>query len=255
VAIPLAVCLWFWPLAPAEAGPGWERGFERLTYRVSWGYLSIGKAIIQARSPAPGRAELLSELCANGAVDSMYEDRDRFLAHSRFDGSRWQTDAFRTARDKEVAWDGRQYRLTPNGVAYIRDLKTGKTDYRPVPPGTLDALSALYAIRSRELESGASFTLPVLDRGEPFRLHAHVEGRERLETAMGSATPAIRVATYLEDEATGHHQRPLRLWFTADRRHLPLRLEAEAPLGEISLELREVGTTPVADPLAGLTCP
>ena len=241
--------------APAvNATPGWGRGFERLSYHVTWGYVSAGEAILQARSPGPGRAEFLSETCANGAVDGLYEDRDRLLAHSRFDGWSWRTRAFRTARDKDAEWDGRQYRFTANGLVYIRDLANGNTDYLPVPKGTLDVLTALYAIRGRPLEPGASFTLPVLDRGETFRLHATVEAREHLDTVLGADTATIRVATFLREPGSGQRQRPLTVWFTADRRHLPVRLAAEAPIGSISLRLRGIRTEAPPDPRAGLSC-
>ena len=241
-------------LAPAFAGSGWAGGFERLHYRVSWGFLTAGKAIIQARSPRPGTAELLTETCADGALDALYESRDRLLAHSRMDGDRWRTEAFRTARRGEDGRRVRQYRFSGDGVVHIRDLISGNTDYLPADAGTLDVLTALYAIRSRTLRPGRAFTLPVLDRGEPYRLHVRVGEPERRQTLLGGRTRTVRVHTYLEEEGTHRRKRPLRIWFTANARHLPVRLVAKAPVGRVTLDLIRIQHRPPPDPQAGLPC-
>lgn len=233
---------------------GWQGGFERLHYRVHWGYLTVGEAIIQARSPEPGRAELLSETCTDGLVDSLYEERDRILAHSRVNAGGWRTEAFRTALEKGAEDRTRQYRFSGKGVVYIRDLVSGNNDYLPVPAGTMDALTALNAVRASPLEPGSRLSLPVLDRGERFRLVVAVQGRERLDTMLGDATATIRIRTHLEEAAGGRHQRPMQVWLTADHRRIPVRLKAEAGLGRITLELQRIRTEVPANPRAGLEC-
>lgn len=239
---------------PAQGGPGWERGFERLSYGVSWGYLEVGRAIFQARRPGPGRVELLTESCVNGPLGHLYEGSDRLLAHSRFNGGAWHTEAFRAGGGRGAEREARQYRFAASGVVYIRDLVSGNTDYRAVPEGTLDVLTALYAIRSRPLEPGAGFTLPVLERGRPFRLHGAVTAGEPLDTVLGDDTATLRVDTYLKEAGSERRHRPLEVWFTADRRHLPVRLVADGPLGGITLDLRAVQTTRPSDPETGLAC-
>ena len=242
------------PVHAGHHGRGWQGGFERLHYRVSWGYLAVGEAIIQARSPDPGRAEFLTETCTNGAVDTLYEERDRLLAHSRFTANGWRTDAFRTALEKGDEDRTRQYRFAGNGVVYIRDLISGNNDYLPVPRGTLDVLTALYAIRAHPLAPGQRFSFPVLDRGERYRLHVAVQGQQRLDTVLDRRTRTTRIRTYLAEEGTGRHRRPLRVWLTRDRERIPVRVEAEASMGTIALELHEVRRAAPADPQAGLDC-
>lgn len=243
-------------LGPAQAATqwGWEGDFERLHYRVDWGYLTAGEAILQARSPEPGQAEFLTETCAAGALGSLYPNHDRLLAHSRFNGRGWWTKAFRTTRNGKQGKDAHQYRFTDGGVVHIRDLATGNTEYRPVPTRTMDILTALYAVRGRPLEPGQEIVLPVLDQGKPFRLHVRVVGRQRLETLLGSATPTLYVRTYLAEQGTERRLHPLKVWLTADRRQLPVRLVAEAAMGEVTLELTEIRHRPPADPQAGLAC-
>lgn len=243
---------------PARAGHhglGWQGGFERMVYRVQWGYLTVGKAIIQARSPAPGQAEFLTETCTDGTVDALYEERDRLVAHSRYTPEGWRTEAFRAALEKNSKNQTRQYRFAGNGVVYIRDLISGNNDYRPVTPGTLDVLTALFAVRSRQdLEVGNRFSLPVLDRGQPFRLHVVVQGREHLSTGLGEQTTTVRLGTYLEEEGTGRHERPLQVWLTDDRHRVPVRVVADAPVASIRLELRKIRVRAPADPQIGLDC-
>ncbi|MFB6359569.1 MAG: DUF3108 domain-containing protein [Thiohalorhabdaceae bacterium] len=238
----------------SPSGRGWQGGFERLRYGVQWGYLTVGETILQARSPEAGRAELLSETCTDGAVNGLYQKRDRILAHSRITPSGFRTEAFRTARSRAPEQSGQQYRFSGNGVVYIRDLADGKRDYMPVAKGTLDILTALYAIRGSALEPESRFAIPVLDQGEQHRLKVAVKAKETLDTVLGEATPTFRVRTYLEEEGTGRRRRPMRLWLTAERRHLPVRLEADGPLGPITLELRRIRTTAPSNPQAGLEC-
>jgi hypothetical protein len=244
------------PVAAAHHGRGWDGGFERLHYRVSWGLLTAGEAIIQARSPGPGRAEFLTETCAFAPVEVLYQGRDRLLAHSRPNGRAWRTRAFRTTREEGGERRVRQYRFGGNGVVHVRDLVKGTTDYLPVPPGTMDLLTALFVVRSRHLEPGDDFTLPVLDQGEFLRLRVAVQPRERLPDGLigDGAMRATSVRLHLEEAVTGERRGLLRIWFGTGRRQLPLRLEAGTRLGSITLELRGVQTKAPPDPQSGLAC-
>ncbi|MEF8981290.1 DUF3108 domain-containing protein [Thiohalorhabdus sp.] len=120
-----------------------------------------------------------------------------------------------------------------------------------MPKGILDVLTVLYALRYAALEPMSRFGMPVLDGGR-HRLNAGDEAKESLETVLGRTTATLRVRTYLEEEGSGRHRWPMRLWLTADRRHFPVRFEAHAPLGRIPLELRRIRTDAPSNPQSGL---
>jgi hypothetical protein len=232
---------------PAMAGgPGWDGGFERLYFRVAWSFVPAGTAIIQARPLPADAAELRIEACTNDALDLVHKVRDRIRARVGMGEKGLRARRYRiTQREGDYRGD-RRLVFDEVGVVRTRDLKKGQSDYYPVPPGTVDVLTALFETRRRPLADGASYRIPVFDDDESYELVVEVEGRERLDTVLGEETPVVRVRPRLQSEGVFQRKGELRVWFTDDRRRIPVRMESEIAIGAVNARLERIQHRPPA---------
>ncbi len=101
-----------------------------------------------------------------------------------------------------------------------------------VPADVMDLPSVFMYLRLQPLAVGQRFTLPVLAGRDLFTLVAEVVRQERLDTRIGELEAfAIRVKTGFKGKFDS--KRDTWLWFSADERHIPLRISAEFAVGSL----------------------
>lgn len=114
-------------------------------------------------------------------------------------------------------------------------IKTGF----PVSPVVQDALSAIYVLRAIPLRPGDRMTMPVADNGTNFKVQVDVgAATERVRTPLGEM-PAWRVRPSIFDDKGKPVGRNIAVWVSDDQRRLPLKFQAELPVGSFNLVLRE----------------
>ena len=92
-----------------------------------------------------------------------------------------------------------------------------------LPIGIQDDLSMLYFLRSKELQVGQTYGLPVLVKDKCEHVTLEVHRREVIKTkALG------RVETLMLRTSHGY-----LMWLTNDERRIPVRIEAEARIGKL----------------------
>jgi hypothetical protein len=104
---------------------------------------------------------------------------------------------------------------------------------------TQDALSIIYVLRTLPLADRFATTLQVLDAGERYQVRVTVAGREAVESVLGRVD-AWRIVPSATNAAGQSLGRDLSIWLTADRRRVPLRMEARLPIGTFGFVLREM---------------
>lgn len=239
------------PAAPAPQPPVEPRVpfavGERLTYDISWStYVTAGSATatVVERRPTSGSAAFY--IVAEGQPTPLLS---RLFHLSYRADTLLHTASLLPERGSIRSEEGRTRRLKvttfERQAGRVRFEQTTTTLVRkvlPVPPETQDALSAFYVLRTQPLETGRRLTMPVSDSGELLWVDIAVAGRERVTSGLGShdawrLVPAIRDAG-----GRAWTDRRLTVWLSADERRLPLRLQAELPVGTFDLVLREVGS-------------
>jgi Protein of unknown function (DUF3108) len=109
-----------------------------------------------------------------------------------------------------------------------------------VPFGTHDLLSVIYAIRSLDLTPGKRSAVSLLVNKRPRQLFVTPLRRSML--MLGSTRiNAVEVGLTTDDTKTSLLN--LRLWFSTDRRALPLRFTADTPLGPLRADLAIIPTS------------
>jgi hypothetical protein len=114
---------------------------------------------------------------------------------------------------------------------------TAKADF-PVPPLTQDALSAVYWLRAAAFKAGDRITLPVSDDGSTFEAQFQIGAPERVPTGIGDRQ-AWHIGVSIVDDKRQSVGGNVVVWISDDARRVPVRVQADLPVGRVELTLRE----------------
>lgn len=99
-----------------------------------------------------------------------------------------------------------------------------------IPVGTQDELSMIYFLRIKKLEPGKTYFFPIIIKGKVIKVTINVERGGVLKVrGLG------RVRTLVVTTSHGY-----RLWLTDNRRHIPVRIEAEVKMGKMKANLDKI---------------
>jgi len=121
---------------------------------------------------------------------------------------------------------------------YERQTETSaKIDF-PIPAGTQDGLAAFYAIRAHAFKAGERFTVPVADSGSMYSVQVDVAQPEPIRAPVGEFS-AWKLSVGITDVQSQPVWKNIALWVSNDTRRLPVKMQAELPVGSFVLVLRE----------------
>jgi len=105
----------------------------------------------------------------------------------------------------------------------------------PLPPGTQDQGSILFALMLNPPAPGTEQTLPI-SSGKKLRVHRYAHaGTETLQTSLGPIK-----ATVIERRPVDKSGEGFRVWLAAERSNLPVRISTQQRGQETTLELESV---------------
>jgi hypothetical protein len=103
-----------------------------------------------------------------------------------------------------------------------------------------DVLTAIYFLRTQQLEVGKSFEVLLSDSGRVYHVPINVTQRKTMDTALGRVK-TIRVEPALfGGDALFHTRGQLSIWLTEDERHLPVRAQLKVEIGTFDIKLKRV---------------
>ena len=216
---------------------------ETLTYDVSWsGLLTAGTAVTRVVQKRESFGATAYDITADGRpvpllarIYPVYYKMDTLLdstsllsqwtgLYSEERGRKRQT-SMRFDRGARVV----HYEMTTEPVAKA-DVST--------PPGVQDGLSFLYAIRTHAFRSGERFSVPVADDGSLYTVSLETAGPESVAVKIG-AIEAWNLKVTILDAKQQPVGKNVAIWISADARHLPVKIQADLPVGSFVLNLRD----------------
>ena len=123
-------------------------------------------------------------------------------------------------------------------IFYEVPTEPGLKDDFAAPAAVQDGLSTLYVLRSHALRAGERFTMPIADDGAWYTVVFTPSGPERLTVPFGDTT-AFNIRIQILNADKQEVGKNIGVWIGTDARRLPLKLEAELPVGKFILALRE----------------
>lgn len=103
-----------------------------------------------------------------------------------------------------------------------------------------DVLTLIYFVRTQNLKPGQTFEVMMVDAGRTYRCVVNVVAGKKMSTAVG------RVNTVRVEPAIFDGQREVRprgtlaIWMTDDARHLPVKAQVKAQIGNVDINLKRV---------------
>lgn len=219
---------------PLPFAPG-----ERLGMEVRYLGLKVGEFDLSVASdddvPRQSAWPLSLEGRTLGLFDSLYSVRENFVSH--FDpakrvsvGIHQRSIAGKDNTDTQIKFVGER--------ALVTRTFNGNTTQRVfgIEPATHDLLSATYFLRTVELQSDTRLSFPVFSSRKNWTLDARVVGRERLKTKLGTIdTWVVKCRTHMDGKLKS--DREITLWLSTDERRLLVRVEADAAVGALKVNL------------------
>jgi hypothetical protein len=216
---------------------------ESLTYDVAWSnFLVAGTATVSVRERRTSGRSAAYHLVAEGQPIPLV---------ARLYPVYYKVDALLDARTLAPWWastfaqEGRSQSTKVTRFDAGRRTATYEVHPSPaaarvltVPANSVDALSAIFLARTMRLAAGQSFELSVVDSGELYRIRMSVSGPEAVQSRKGPVQAWRLTPVFLDAGGKPEPTRNMTLWISADERRLPVRLQAELPVGTFDLVLR-----------------
>ena len=234
---------------PARAGANTEkpvpfRTGETLSYDVSWAsYFTAGTATVTVLEKKPSFNSNAYYIVAEGRptpllsrLYTLYYKADTLLdVYSLLPhrGSVYSEEG-RRKEMKVTRFDHAARR-----ARYEQELGGRQTaaENVTIPAGTHDVVSMLFALRTMPMKPGTKTTMPFVNNGDNYTMHAVVRNRESVRSGLGS-TSAWKITPTILDADGRPEGSGYALWLTDDDRRLPVQMEATLPVGTFRLILR-----------------
>ena len=238
----------------ASAGPASARQQtpfapgEKLTFQLRWGVVPAGQATLEVHPPEmidgqPAHHFVLTAR-TNRFVDVFYKVRQRIDAYADVQMNRSLLykelhTVHRKQRDAEIRFDWE------NLQAQYVNFGKAKAPI-DIHPGAFDPLSVFYYSRLFDPGRRALLERPVTDGKKCVIGRAAIVGRERIEVE------GERYDTYLVEpelkEVGGVFEKSrdarIRIWVTADKRRIPVRIRSKVVIGSFTGDLVSVESIP-----------
>jgi len=230
---------------PVPFAPG-----EVLTYDVAWStFLVAGTATMGVREKRSETGSAAYYVVAEGQPISLVQR----LYSVYYKADAW-LDAYALAPRRSSIYSREGNTEVTKTTTFDHRAGSGRYEVRAssprneslrLPSGTLDPLSAVYALRAMPLVPGQSFRLSVTESGELYTVVVKVGAREQVRSGLGGIAAWRLTLSAVDTKGAPAGSKALALWISDDGRRLPVRLQAELPVGTFDLVLRTAeGTLP-----------
>ncbi|HJT21750.1 MAG TPA: DUF3108 domain-containing protein [Nitrospira sp.] len=211
---------------------------ERLTYDISWLGIVAGTAVMEVNNDGAGNGNgalrLVTTARSSPKVTVFYPVDNR--VESLVDPRSFQSESM-TFRRREGKRKNDFVYTFHHREGTVTAVKDGVEETLPIPPGTLDAISCLYYVRSTlSLTPGTSQSLNVHHDKKNYKLEVRVEGLDTIEGSWGKMQ-AARLLVIMPFQGIFLNQGNIRVWLANDNRRIPLRMKAKVIIGSIVADL------------------
>ena len=214
---------------------------EKLTYniKVSWVPVSAGKRVDHIEKKLPFERKSVYHITSEtktGAVASRihrFQNRQStFLNTVGFYPLSFRNQLVDKKYTAQVEINFRDGEAEYEKISQNKPTEPEKRDKKviEIPFGTQDELSMIYFLRCKKLVPGKKYFFPLVSKAKVIKVNISVKRGEVLKVkGLG------RVRTLVVTTSHGYE-----LWLTDDRRHIPVRIEAEVKIGKMKANLEKI---------------
>ena len=218
---------------------------ERLTYRAKWGFIEAGELTLEVLPMTTVDGVMAYHFVmttkTNSTVDHIYKVRER--QESFCDAGMTHSLLYKKVSEGEH----------PRNVVvnfYWDKLEATRSNFGEkmapvgIVPRTFDTVSLYYIIRTREIREDSSIEIPISEGDNLIMVKATVAKREaiKIDDKVYDTYEVIPDMQNLEaQKVIKKGQVPeLMIWFTADERMIPAKIQSKVKIGYFVFELISV---------------
>lgn len=210
---------------------------EKLTYRVTYGFVDAGEATIEVKSTSKkGQGRELQHVVATGKTLSSFNNFYKVY------------DVYESYIDKKsiMPWyfvrnvDEGGYKINQQYTFkhHVKKVNNGKKDF-DVNIGIQDMISSFYKARTlnmKGMKPGKVFSFRCFMDDEIYDLKIKYKGKDRIKIRQGEFqcykfVPVVQTGRYFESEED------VQFWVTADQNRIPVLVKAKIPVGTVKMHL------------------
>ena len=238
------------PARPAAAAPAPKKEMavpfkvgEVLEFDIGWSsYLTAGNATVTVKEKRPSYNSVAYYIVAEGRPTPLLSK-----LYTLYYKADTLVDAYSLLPQRGSLYVEEGKRRRTKTTTFNQAAKTAKYEVQTatqvernlaLPAFTQDALSTLYVLRSIPMKAGEKFNMPVTDAGDVYKVQMQVGAVEPVKTAIGTIN-ALKIVPVVT-ATKGAPPRGLAMWISDDARRLPVRIEAQLPVGKFTVTLRAV---------------
>ena len=213
---------------------------ERLYYSATWRLWPAGNALLTLGRRGRDRAITFSA-ASTGVVSVLFPVRDQiesFYNPSDFCTTSIRKDTLEGRRKlrTRIVYNRQRRRLTLEETNLSGHRPKYKHVRLPIPGCVLDLFTALYYVRELPLKLNEVYNFPVNEGGRTVEVRLIPDLKERVVTPAGTFN-TIRAVPHIFHTAVFHRPGRMWIWFSDDRRHLPVMVKAKVSWGTIIAHL------------------
>ncbi len=212
------------------------RSGEFMEYEVYWTKLLAGRINVYNHGVTQRAGQPCQKLEAyartDGAVEVIYESKQRYLGYLRPDSSSWIYEEW----EKDHDWSLQSWLEFPVSQSIVKRYKKGRLRNEiTVPPGTLDPVGAVYRLLCIHLSPGDHHEVTVSQGKDIYFATADVTQGPILDSLFGPVK-TVEVVPRIHFEGKPLGKRYLKAWVTQDA-NVPVRLFADIEYGSFTADL------------------
>ena len=229
--------------ANAPTNTFWFPMGERLTYRLYWGFIRVGSAVMEtAWTEIDGRPYLAIRASARttAILSAIYPVDDRIE-------SIVDPDTFLPIRYEQRLNEGRHHRHDlftfdhAGRKAYWRSLLKERSRVVDIGPDTRDVLTLLYAMRGEGMAVGEERTFRVVVDEKLYDLLVKGLRCEDIKVHKVGRVRCLKVVPEAKFGEIFVRKGRVQAWFTDNPRHICVRMSGQVPVASVKAILVGVG--------------
>ena len=199
---------------------------ETLRYDAKLGYFPVGTAMVSVTRMVKERGAEAFEFTAAGEGGPPGW-RVRYDMDSRVGTAGFNSLRFHRRLEQAGKIDEHGYVIVPDSARYREEGVPGEW---VAPSNPLDELAFLYYLRAAPLQVGRTYVLDRYFKTGYNPIEVRVTGREPIPMPAGGSVSCLAVQVTARGST-------MRVWFTDDKRRLPVQAEVPLPFGSVTLSL------------------
>ncbi len=213
---------------------------EKLKFVIQYGFIKAATSYMEI----PYLATVRSNLCytisvkneTNSFFDNIYKVRDHIISYADYQGLySWRYE--KHLREGKYKQDRIEKFYPDQQIAF------SKKKWRAIRPFTMDALCALYYLRTQQLIPGKDIFFENHTDGKNYSIRVIVHKREIIDTPLGKVK-TIKIEPVMKDPGVFKSEGKILIWLTDDNNKVPVQLKSKVFIGSFTAVLESYeGTT------------